>query len=148
MQKIKLVENISIDKDAEDFILNICNNTIKMLINYMENFKLLNEHITLDIAKHICTNISFCFYQEYTELIKQKKLNESIELIYFIYDRGYSVMDILDNYFLFIKITTILTEDEKYKIIPFICKYITFFHNIHEDEIELALFTNNLINIL
>ena len=26
--------------------------------------------------------------------------------------------------------------------------YITIFHNIHEDEIELALFTNNLIELL
>jgi len=56
-------------------------------------------------------------------------------------------MDILDNYFLFVKITELLTEDEKYKIIPYICKYITIFHNIHEDEIELALFTNNLVDI-
>jgi hypothetical protein len=57
-------------------------------------------------------------------------------------------MDILDNYFLFIKNTTILNEDQKYNIIPFICKYISIFHNIHEDEIELALFTNNLMKIL
>ena len=56
-------------------------------------------------------------------------------------------MDILDNYFLFIKHTISLTEDEKYKIIPYICKYITIFHNIHEDEIELSFFTNNLIQI-
>jgi hypothetical protein len=32
----------------------------------------------------------------------------------------------------------------QYKTIAIICKYITIFHNIHEDEIELALFTNNL----
>jgi hypothetical protein len=56
-------------------------------------------------------------------------------------------MDILDNYFLYVKTTDILTEDEKYRIIPLLCKYITVFHNIHEDEIELALFTNNLIDI-
>ena len=54
-------------------------------------------------------------------------------------------MDILDSYFLFVKNTDKLNEDEKYNIIPIICKYITIFHNIHEDEIELALFTNNLI---
>ena len=53
-------------------------------------------------------------------------------------------MDILDNYFLFVKQTDMLAEDEKYNIIPYICKYITVFHDIHEDEIELALFTNNL----
>ena len=40
-----------------------------------------------------------------------------------------------------------LTEEEKYKIIPYICKYITVFNNIHEDEIELANFTNNIITI-
>jgi hypothetical protein len=64
-----------------------------------------------------------------------------------IYDQGYSVMDILDNYFTFVKITSLIDEDLKYEIIPFICKYITVFHNIHEDEIELALFTNNLVNL-
>ena len=73
---------------------------------------------------------------------------ESIQIINGLYDKGYSVMDILDNYFLFIKNAHILTEDQKYKIMPYICKYITIFHNIHEDEIELSLFTNNIIKAL
>ena len=57
-------------------------------------------------------------------------------------------MDILDNYFLYIKTTQLLSEDEKYSIIPLICKYITIFHNIHEDEIELSLFSNNVYKML
>jgi septum formation topological specificity factor MinE len=57
-------------------------------------------------------------------------------------------MDILDNFFLFVKITDLLTETQKYDIIPIICKYITIFHNIHEDEIELALFSNNVFSII
>jgi hypothetical protein len=57
-------------------------------------------------------------------------------------------MDILDNYFIFVKLTNILTENQKYEIIPIICKYIAIFHNIHEDEIELTLFTNNIYNAL
>ena len=56
-------------------------------------------------------------------------------------------MDILDNYFLFVKSNSSLIEEEKYNIIPVICKYITIFHNIHEDEIELALFVNNMIQL-
>jgi DNA polymerase III delta subunit len=145
MNKIKVSENIEISNEAQDFILDICNNTAKILINYMEKFKLLNMPITLDLATSVCTNISFHSFQKYTEFLKNKNLNDAIQLIYSIYDKGYSVMDILDNYFLFIKTTNILTEDEKYIITPFICKYITIFYNIHEDEIELALFTNNLI---
>ena len=109
---------------------------------------MLNEHITLLLAVKLCSNISFVSFEEYTKLIKNKNLNESIKLIYEIYDKGYSVMDILDNYFFYVKNTNILNEKEKYDVIPYICKYITVFHNIHEDEIELALFTNNLIEIL
>lgn len=148
MNKIQNIENINIDEDAKEFILSISNNTIKILINYMEKFKLLNEKITLPLAIQLCSNISFLTFEDYTKLILQNKLKEAIQLIYDIYDKGYSVMDILDNYFVFIKNSSILTEDQKYKIIPFLCKYISIFHNIHEDEIELSLFTNNLIEIL
>jgi DNA polymerase III delta prime subunit len=148
MNKIKQKEEIIMDKDAEEFILNVSNNTAKILINYMEKFKLLNMPVTLDLANKICTNINFFTFEEYTKLVKSKELNKAIKILYEIYDKGYSVMDILDNYFLFVKTTQLLNENQKYSIIPFICKYITVFHNIHEDEIELSLFTNNLINIL
>jgi DNA polymerase III delta prime subunit len=145
IKKIKLEENIEIDDAAEDFIINVSNNTVKVIINYMEKFKLLGEKITYDLALKLCTNISFFVFEQYTKCIKEKKLNEAISIIYELYDKGYSVMDILDNYFLFVKNTHCLTEDEKYKVIPLICKYITIFYNVHEDEIELSLFTNNLL---
>jgi DNA polymerase III delta prime subunit len=148
MNHIKNVEKIELDDDAQDFIINISNNTMKILINYMEKFKLLNEPITLLLAVKLCSNISFLIFEEYTQLILDKNLNKSLALIYEICDKGYSVMDILDNYFIFIKTTDMLNDDQKYKIIPCICKYISIFHNIHEDEIELSLFTNNLIQIL
>ena len=144
MHKIKVKENIIIDDDAEQFTLNVCNNTAKILINYMEKFKLLNQPITFELANNICTNISFHIFNEYTTLILNSNLNKAVLLLYNLYDKGYSVMDILDNYFLFVKITDLLTEQQKYNVIPIICKYITIFHNIHEDEIELALFSNNM----
>ena len=148
INKIKINEIIDIEPDAEEFIINISNNTVKTLINYMEKFKLLGEKITLPLAIQLCSNISFLTFEEYTNFIINKNRVSAIQLIYEIYDKGYSVMDILDNYFVFIKSTTILSEEQKYTIIPYICKYITIFHNIHEEEIELALFTNNLIDIL
>ena len=148
IDNIKKCEDIDIEPEAEEFIVNVCNNTVKILINYMEKFKLLGEKITLELAVKLCSNISFYTLEDYTRLLKENKLEESLTVIYDLYDRGYSVMDILDNYFIFIKYTDTLNEDEKYKIIPCICKYITIFYNIHEDEIELALFTNNLINLL
>ena len=148
IHKITHLEGIEITNEVEDFILNVCNNTAKILINYMEKFKLLNEPVTLELASNVCSNISLSTFEEYTQILKSGQLNTAIKIFYNIYDKGYSVMDILDNYFVFVKITPLLTEEQKYKIIPFICKYITVFHNIHEDEIELALFSNNLQQIL
>lgn len=145
---IKTNENIEIEENAIDFIINISNNTVKVIINYMEKFKLLNQKITIQLATELCSNISFLIFEEYTNLLIEKNLVEAINIIYKLYDKGYSVMDILDNYFIFIKSTNIITEDQKYIFIPVICKYISVFHNIHEDEIELSLFTNNIIQLL
>jgi len=147
VQKIITNEQINITDEAKNFILNVCNNNAKILINYMEKFKLLNTEINIDLATKICTNISFLSFDQYTSYLINNKIADAIKLLLDIYDKGYSVMDILDNYFLYIKVTNKLSEIEKYNIVPLICKYITIFHNIHEDEIELALFTNNLLNI-
>jgi len=148
MTEISTKEHITIENDATEFILDVCNNTSKVLINYMENFKLINRPITLNIASQICTNISFIIFSKYTECVKNRDLTGAINILLSIYDKGYSVMDILDNYFLFVKSSSILTEEHKYKIISIICKYINIFYNIHEDEIELSLFTNNILNIM
>ena len=147
MQKIIDNEHIIVTEDAKQFILNVCNNNAKILINYMEKFKLLNEPVNIQNASNICTNISYLLFEEYTTCIKNGELKQAIKILYDLYDKGYSVIDILDNYFLFIKITTCICETEKYDIIPLICKYITVFNNIHEDEIELALFSNNMSNL-
>jgi DNA polymerase III delta prime subunit len=148
MKKIIALEQITISEDAEKFMLNVCNNNAKILINYMEKCKLLNQAIDLDLASKICTNISFTTFENYIQLLVDGKLKEAIHLLYDICDRGYSVMDILDNFFLFIKTSQQLSESQKYEIVPIICKYITVFHNIHEDEIELALFSNNIFQLL
>jgi DNA polymerase III gamma/tau subunit len=148
LTRIKDAENIVIDDDAQEFIINISNNTVKILVNYMEKFKLLDERVTLDRAVQLCSNISFFALAEYVKFVLEQNLPEAIKLIYEIYDKGYSVMDILDNFFFFVKTTPLIAEDHKYVIIPCICKYITIFHEIHEDEIELALFTNNLVDLL
>jgi DNA polymerase III delta prime subunit len=148
INKIKHAENIEITEDAEEFIINISNNTVKVLINYMEKFLLLKQPITFELANMLCSNISFIIFEEYTNYLINSQIKKAIGLIYELVDKGYSVMDILDNYFMFIKTTNMLSEEQKYNIIPCICKYITIFHNIHEDEIELPLFTNNIMQLL
>ena len=40
-----LIENIIIESEAEEFVLNVSSNTVKILLNYMEKFKLLNQFL-------------------------------------------------------------------------------------------------------
>lgn len=148
IDRICRIEHLEMTTEAKQFIISVSNNSIRILINYLEKFKLLDSVIDLDIAKQTCTNIGFHFFDKYTNYALNKNRLESIKLIYELFDKGYSVMDIYDNYFLYVKNTTLLTESIKYEVIKLLCKYITIFYNIHEDELELALFTNNLVEII
>tara|TARA_B110000879_G_scaffold42982_1_gene60615 strand:- start:165 stop:1145 length:981 start_codon:yes stop_codon:yes gene_type:complete len=144
MNKIIHQENIVIDEESKDYLVNISENSIRLLINYLEKIYILGKPITIELCRQLVSNISYETLEEYFHCIKDKQLHSAIHILYNIHDYGYSVIDILDCFICFVKQTNILSEDAKYEIIPFLCKYITVFHNIHEDGIELALFTNNL----
>ena len=148
LQKTKKSENLLCDAKTDRLVLSVSNGSVCVLLNYLEKFKIINEPITYDLVSKVCTNISFTVFDTYTNAVIQSNLNEAVHLLYDLFDKGYSVMDIYDNYFLFVKVTDILSETQKYEIIKLLCKYITVFHNIHEDEIELALFTNNMVKLL
>jgi hypothetical protein len=93
-------------------------------------------------------NDSTPIFEEYIRSLREKRIVRAIQILNEVAEKGYSVIDILDSFFLFVKTSTHFTEDEKYNVIPVICKYINIFHNIHEDEIELALFSNNLMRVI
>lgn len=137
-------EELIIDEESKDYLLLISNNSLRILINYLEKIYIYGEPIDLTICKKLCSNIPIQKFETYIEHIKQNQLNDAISILYEIYDQGYSVIDIFDYFYSFVKITSLLDEEMKYKIIPYLCKYITIFNKIHEDIIELAFFTNSL----
>lgn len=141
-------ENIIIDENAKKYLMTISGYSIRSLINYLEKLYIYGEDIDYVLCVKMCSSISESIFEDYIMNLKTNNLEKAIDIIYSISETGYSVIDILDFFFLFIKQTTIIDEDIKYQIIPFLCKYITAFHKIHEDTIELALFTNNLLGII
>jgi DNA polymerase III delta prime subunit len=121
--------------------------------------------ITTEMVHQLCANIQYTVYKAYFTLIVEKRLKDAISVLYDLHDKGFSAIDILDNMFEYVKLITnpeeIGTETiadsvfsipipqiQVYQIIKVICKYITFFYNIHEDEIELALLSNDLISLV
>ena len=164
MTKISFKEKLNFTHESQELLLHICNNSIRILLNYLEKIKILSIHshsrssespsqqhdnaIEVGLIHKLSTNISYRLFDEYTNLILKNKMVEAVYIFYKLYHDGYSVMDILDNYFIYIKMTNLLGEDVKYKLTILVCKYIIYFHNIHEDELELAFFTNNFIKLL
>ena len=148
MNKIIDAENINIDEESKDYIMMISLGSIRVLINLLEKIYIYGGAVNIDACKKICSTISFREFENYYNKLESKDLSGAIDILYSIHDYGYSVIDILDYFFAFIKMTKIISEDVKYKIIPYLCKFITVFHNVHEDGIELALFTNNLYDLV
>jgi len=142
-------ENLIMTKAAREKIILLSNKSIRTMISYLEKIYLLNKNIDEDIVSNICTNINFCIFETYTKyLFEEDNITGALDIFIKLSKQGYSVLDILNNYFLFIKITTILNETKKYKIIPFLCKTISNFYIKHDDIIELFIFTNNLYKII
>jgi DNA polymerase-3 subunit gamma/tau len=148
MKKIVEKEGLVIDQDATEFLLNISDNSIRVLINHLEKICVLGKPVNMELVHKLCSNISYVQFDNYICKLKEHDLKGAISILYEIHDYGYSVIDILDYFFTYVKFSKKLEEAEKYRILPFLCKYITIFHKVHEDVIELAFFTNNLLREL
>jgi DNA polymerase III delta prime subunit len=141
-------ENIRLTVETKKFLLNISNYSIRILITYLEKVYLLNNNIDINTCKQICTNIDYRQFQYYLENICiHKNIIKAINILQDILKNGYSVVDLLDELFIYIKITNVIEEELKYKIIKVICKYVSYFYTKQEDDIELFLFSYEILKI-
>lgn len=148
MNNIIQNENLKITENAKEYLLTFSKHSIREIISHLEKITILSDPddiIDIKNCKNIISNISFKQFEIYLEHIKNQDLGSAVEVLYTIYDYGYSVIDILDMFFSFIKTTTILDEEQKYKILPILCKYITYFHSLHEDIIEVVMFSSEIL---
>jgi DNA polymerase III delta prime subunit len=166
-------EGMKFETDAIDILINVSKYKVNRMINCIDKIKLFystqtttnGEIVTVnsEMVHQLCANIQYIIYKNYFLLVLDKNLKGAIDVLYDLHDKGFSVIDILDNMFEYSKfiknseeINTDtdgvfllpITETKVYEIIKVICKYITFFYNIHEDEIELSLITNEIISTI
>lgn len=147
LNKICISENINISEKGKEYIIKNSNASIRCLLSLLEKCKLYANTLNYDEVVSLSTNINYDYFNKYTKYIFKQKLSEAIDVLFSIYDLGYSVIDILDEYFIYIKIY-VLDEKKKYTIIKALSKYISIFYDGHEHKIQLALFTHTLIKYL
>jgi DNA polymerase III delta prime subunit len=151
MNNIISNEHLQITNDAKNYLLTFSKHSIREIISHLEKICILSEKnnvVDIEKCKNIISNISYKQFEIYLEHIKNQHLEKAVEVLYEIYDYGYSVIDILDMFFSFIKTTNIIDEEQKYKILPILCKYITYFHSLHEDIIEVVMFSQEILTII
>ncbi len=142
--KISNKININLKYNEVEFLINASNFSISKMINHINKLIILNDYI---IDEEV-TNILIKDFDFYINLCINKEYKNAIEFILKIYSNGFSVIDILDDFFIYIKIHSNLNDEKKFLILKYISHYINIFNNIHEDEIELVFLTNNIIKIV
>ena len=101
LQKVITEESIDIVPDAIAHILLISRQSSRVLLNYLEKFKLIRTPITVDCVYQLCTDIKHELFDTFTSYILNKDKINAIKTITMIQKDGYSVIDILEFYFLY-----------------------------------------------
>ena len=147
-------ENINIDAESKVYILQTRRNP-KALLNDLQKCKLYygyeqlpnTSQIDIQTIKDILCDINDNTFDLFTQHIRNKDIKHGTHLLFALYQEGFSVIDILSQYYDYIKNNQNMPDALKYEMTKVLTKFITIFHNVHEDSIELGLFTNNLIEI-
>jgi len=140
-------EVILIDRDCREYLLERANGNVCNIVNNLEKLLIYSSDgviISKDVCEKLCSTISFHQFELYLDALKRRDLRRAVSIVYGLYDYGYSVIDILEYFFEFIKSTELLDEGLKYRLAPHICEYISVFHSVHENIVELAIFTNRI----
>ena len=144
LDHIVLNEGIQISDEATEYLLSSCNDSVRILIGFLEKLYLHGEYIDINTCKLVCNCISVSSFESYIDAFNRKDIVTAVKILQKLYHSGYSVIDIFDYFFTFLKNTETVDDEIKYKIIPHLCKYIMIFHNYHEGPIILSFFTNRI----
>jgi hypothetical protein len=142
IETISKKENIIIDNI--DDLLKYKNMSIYFIYNLFYKLKLLKKTHIVDIIPYI-TLIDYTLFDNYFHLLKKNdNLKKSIEILFGLYDKGYSLIDIYHFMYEYIKVTN---HPNKYTIIEKLCSYIQYIYDGFDNKIMLMFFTNDIYNI-
>lgn len=149
----KILENEKIffeNIETKHFFINLSNLLITNVLNNLNKIKIIygdNVIITKQILEKDLLYIYTNDLNDYIDYCKNKKYNEAINILLNIYNAGYSIIDILDEFNCFIKNNKALSEKHIFEILKLLCKYINIFSNVNDNILELYFLTVKIIDI-
>ena len=140
IDNIMINENIYINKED---LLKYQNLTPYIIFNLFNKFKLLKMTKIDNILEHIHI-IDNKVFDKYTNYIIQDNVKLATDILFNLYDKGMSLLDIYSFLYEYYKT---LNESYKYKFIEQICKYIKYIYDGYDNKIMLLFYSNDIINI-
>ena len=142
-------EGITVTRLARDYVIKTSQGSISRMLNQTEKIMLAEIPMTKANMNVLCDGINYATLEQYTEHCKAHDYAAAIRVIVEVHERGFSIVDIFDEYYQFVKFVdeSVVSAAQKYQIIIVICEYITNFHEYFEHEIELLLFTKLVMNV-
>ena len=121
-------------------LINHSNISPYYIYNIFNKIKLLKEE-QVAIEKYIVT-INYTIFDNYVELISKKEVKDATNILFELFDKGYSLLDIY--YFLYEYIKLSLNPN-KYSIIEQVCIYIQYIYDGYDNKLMLLFFTNDIL---
>ena len=147
LDKIILEEQLNISEDIKKYIIKYSNGSIKLLINNLEKYRLLNDKINYKV-ENINNNTLIKDLLEYYNLCLKKDRDIAYKKLLEIYYDGYSIIDIIEYMYGNLKTNDNILTSKKYNIIKILSKYLLKINNINDDELIIYFMTNDIIDIL
>tara|TARA_B100000401_G_scaffold162914_1_gene108779 strand:+ start:3426 stop:4382 length:957 start_codon:yes stop_codon:yes gene_type:complete len=140
-------ENIDLNKEYFDSIVESSNLSYKILLNILQKISIYSGNPDEITLRNLLTFVNYKEFDNFIEFSLNKDISQAINQMFLILESGISVIDILFEFVVYLKRSNkTLRDDQKYIIVNIISKYVIIFYEIHEDTIELAFFTNEIID--
>jgi DNA polymerase III delta prime subunit len=138
-------EGMAVDEDAVDDLVSRCEGSVRLLLNFLERFKLLGGRVTRPLVLAHCCNVQEAAIHDLIYFLKNGDFASCIRLVKTVHVEGYSTMDFLDAFFKEVKTGSYgLTEAQKYKAVKTVAKYICVVNNVHDHPVEMVYFLNEI----
>tara|TARA_Y100000768_G_scaffold387239_1_gene377876 strand:- start:3 stop:941 length:939 start_codon:yes stop_codon:yes gene_type:complete len=139
---------LQLNNDLKELICDLSGLSYKKLLNNILKIKLCGKQCSTEDIVKMCSNINIQYYETFITYISNKKYTESLNILYSAStNEGYSIQDILFYFYYYVRTHTTITDTFKYELIKIITKYIAIIINNSDDDLELALFTYECVNI-
>jgi hypothetical protein len=142
----KLIDNIMVNENIyinKEDLLKYQNLTPYIIFNLFNKFKLLKMSKIDNILEHIHI-IDNKVFDQYTQYIIEDKVKLATNVLFNLYDKGMSLLDIYCFLYEYYKG---ISDNYKYKFMEQLCKYIKYIYDGYDNKIMLLFFTNDIINI-